>query len=193
MEGFETYRKYLALKRHFTTDYNYFKYRGKVRVSEASFAKRNDRYIFQKIEKKYTDNVQDFLLANLLKDQSAWIGNFSEEVYLEWRKISKALGYRVEQDLLMIKEYMTEHDVSFTSLFKADGSQHPPLLKMFVLNWIHINTMCALEVVIHYVDGWEHKHIDPLSSEQIDLIRNYLGFLSLDRRRFVTLLKKVIC
>ena len=48
MTGFEVYKMYLALKQHFTkSDYDYFKYEGKVRANENSFEQRRDRYFFK--------------------------------------------------------------------------------------------------------------------------------------------------
>ena len=41
MTAFESYKMYVALKLHFTTDsYDYFKFNGKTRVSETNFEKR---------------------------------------------------------------------------------------------------------------------------------------------------------
>ena len=52
--GYNAYKTYVALKNHFTSDsYDYFKYKGRVRVKEESFLKRKDKFYFEKIEKKY--------------------------------------------------------------------------------------------------------------------------------------------
>ena len=41
MTAFESYKMYVALKLHFTTDsYDYFKFNGKTRVSETNFEKK---------------------------------------------------------------------------------------------------------------------------------------------------------
>ena len=41
---YEVYQKYLSLKQHFNkTEYDYFKFHGKVRASESSFDKRKDK------------------------------------------------------------------------------------------------------------------------------------------------------
>jgi hypothetical protein len=50
--GFTAYSEYLAIKRHFTTKYDYFKYNGKVNVSKESFESRRDAYQFQRLSKK---------------------------------------------------------------------------------------------------------------------------------------------
>ena len=50
--GFDVFRVYLAVKLHFTTDYDYFDYDGKVNIKLETFTKRNDRYFFHKLSTK---------------------------------------------------------------------------------------------------------------------------------------------
>jgi len=45
-EGLNAYSTYLAIRNHFKTNYDYFKYRGKLKVSETSFLKRKDKFFF---------------------------------------------------------------------------------------------------------------------------------------------------
>jgi len=47
--GFDVYKTYLAIKNHFTTDYDYVKYGGKVTAKLETFTKRSDRYFFHKL------------------------------------------------------------------------------------------------------------------------------------------------
>ena len=42
-EGINAYKTYLAIKQHFTSNYDYKKYNGKVKATEESFLKRRDR------------------------------------------------------------------------------------------------------------------------------------------------------
>ena len=44
MNEFEAYKHYLALKLHFSSDYDYFKYNGKTNATQQSFEKRKDRF-----------------------------------------------------------------------------------------------------------------------------------------------------
>ena len=62
MKPIEVYQTYLALKNHFTKDnYDFFKYRGKSRVSKVTFNKRKDRYFFERMSRKRTDKeIRDF-------------------------------------------------------------------------------------------------------------------------------------
>ena len=59
-EGYEAYKKYLAIKLHFTKDeYDFFKYNGETNAKFETFIQRNDKYFFVKVARKYGDNIVD--------------------------------------------------------------------------------------------------------------------------------------
>lgn len=67
MNGFETYKMYVALKNHFTSaTYDYFRYSGKTRASLKTYDTRKDKYFFEKLGRKR--NVEQFILANIIAD-----------------------------------------------------------------------------------------------------------------------------
>ena len=59
----DAYRCYLSLKNHFTKPkYDYHKYRGKVRATNAAFYKRKDRFWFEKFARQKDDKeIEEFL------------------------------------------------------------------------------------------------------------------------------------
>ena len=64
-ESFNLYVKYLALKKHFTTDgYDYHKYNGKIRAKFETYRTRNDVFFFHKLAQK--DDPINLMLANML-------------------------------------------------------------------------------------------------------------------------------
>jgi hypothetical protein len=76
MNEFECYSTYTALKLHFTSDYDYFKYNGKCNVTLESFNKRRERFFFKKLSREYPDpELRDFLVSNFLNDINMWIGD----------------------------------------------------------------------------------------------------------------------
>ena len=77
--GFNAYKIYLALKSHFTSDYDYFKYHGKMRVKEESFLKRRDKFFFEKIERRYKKELVPFFVSNLIKEDNAWSGSLATD------------------------------------------------------------------------------------------------------------------
>ena len=76
---FEVYQKYLSLKQHFNrNEYDYFKFRGRVRASESSFEKRKDKYHFIRLSKIYKeDDLIRFLVSNFVKTKNMWVGNIT--------------------------------------------------------------------------------------------------------------------
>ena len=68
MTAFESYKMYVALKLHFTTDsYDYFKFNGKTRVTETNFEKRKDRYFFKKLtNRKKDDEILPYFVSNTI-------------------------------------------------------------------------------------------------------------------------------
>ena len=95
MEGFDVFKTYLALKLHFTSKtYDYHKYEGKVTAKLDTFTKRNDRYFFYKLSKKYkASEIEDFFVANFIKNDRNWIGsllnNDGETTYKDYIKYSQ--------------------------------------------------------------------------------------------------------
>src|SRR5690606_3364760 len=93
---YQVYLDYNALKNHFTTSYDYFKYNGKINISKETFEKRKDRFYFEKLAKK--KHYKQYLLANLLEQKSIWIGQWikdktGEEVFERYLKRNQALTY----------------------------------------------------------------------------------------------------
>ena len=97
-DGINAYKTYLAIKQHFTSNYDYQKYNGKVRATEESFLKRRDRFFFKKLEKKYNkQELEMYFVSNFINSTSKWIGNLlsqdSEKVFLDYKKNQQSLTY----------------------------------------------------------------------------------------------------
>ena len=113
--GFETYIKYLALKKHFTTDgYDYHKYNGKVRASIETFRTRPDAYSFAKLSKR--DDVINFMLANFINNPNIWIRQLldfeAQDRYNDWRKKQESLTYTFKSELKNLQEDWTANFIS---------------------------------------------------------------------------------
>ena len=101
--GFDVFKVYLAVKLHFTSNYNYFDYDGKVNCKLETFTKRNDRYFFHKLSTKYNkDEILDFFVANFCESDKKWIGNLLQndgrETYI---KELKTTLYTILETILL--------------------------------------------------------------------------------------------
>lgn len=186
-DSFNAYVKFLALKKHFTTDnYDYFKYNGKVRANYETFMSRNDAYSFAKLAKK--DDVQGLILSNLLINKNIWVRDLldseGEARYMNWRKKIESLGYVFKSELAHLND---EYKRNFISV---DG-QHPHVMTLLLQKKISLETFTILAFMANIFSYWSEKIVDKhISFDIIDKSRKYKPFLEFDTNRFKTIVKE---
>jgi len=192
MTDYEAYQNYLALKLHFSSEYDFHKYNGKVSATIESFEKRKDKYKFVRLSRKLSDpQILDFYLANFIRGKE-WIGDFDEKNWLNHKKIVQSLQYFYENDL---EKLLTSSD-NFDILFKCKDGNHPKLIKAYLGKKITLETLVILEKVLQYRKSFDkditEKFIWPKVSK---LIGKYEPFMQVDARqyRMITLNKVQEC
>lgn len=183
MEGKHAYQMYMALKLHFSGDYNYFKYNGKTQqISDGKFEARKDHIHFARIERRYKDKLEEFFVANFVHNPNfKWAGDLvtvdAEKCYNNYKKVIESFSYNFRQDLKKINE---KEKNSLLLLVKDGG--HPLLLQYLLGNEISIETAVALDIVTGYVAKWDKTIRDPIIwPDQSRLIKKYRPFLQLDK------------
>jgi len=180
-DSFNAYVKFLALKKHFTTDnYDYFKYNGKVRANYETFMSRNDAYSFAKLAKK--DDPQGLILSNLLINKNIWVRDLldseGEARYTNWRKRIESLGYIFKSELAHLND---EYKQNFIS---RDG-QHPLVMTLLLQKKISLETFTILAFITNIFSYWSEKVVDKhVSFDIINKSRKYKPFLEYDEQRF---------
>ena len=195
-EGFDTYQTYLALKRHFTSDYDYFKYKGKVKASLESFLRRKDKFFFRKLGKKYDkEELVNFFVSNFVVSDN-WIGNLvsqeSEENYVRFQKRMKSLSYLYDNDLHRIIDYCRDNDLSPNQLLLVENGDHPALLRLLLQKKISIETVIIMDESLKFVRYWNAKLDDIIWEEKRQLISNYRKFLKYDPLPYRKKLREII-
>lgn len=144
MDTGRVYNEYCALKAHFGTSYDYFKYQGRIRSGDLN--KRNDKHMFFRLSRSLNDQqIKDFFLANILNDQ-VWIGNMSNDITLEWKKKMVRLPEIFERDLLQIKPIIGE---------KVKNGQHPKLFQMLLANEIALESFILLDKYCKFIQHYD--------------------------------------
>ena len=120
MDGFEVYKTYLAIKLHFTRDnYNFDQYNGGTRATNDSFNRRNDRFFFHRIAKKYKTDIVDFIVSGFVIDSNTWVGDLStstaEQKYLQYVKRRDGFSYYFKLDMMHL---LKKADGNFNKIFK---------------------------------------------------------------------------
>lgn len=191
--GYDAYRMYLAMKKHFNSDtYDFHVYNGKVRVGETAYAKRKDKYFFSKIEKKYKKDLKEYFLANFVNDTNCWVGTMNDDVYVEWKRQNESMTYHFQNDLEYIYDRILEHDLSIFEIFKVEDNQHPHILRWYLSNNVSLTTMAILEKLGLYLSSWKKHLTDPVAEEVIFKIDKYMGFLNIDNVKYKNIIKKMV-
>ena len=180
MQPIDVYQMYCAMKAHFSkSSYNFIKYGGKTKVSRDSFWKRNDRYFFVKISKKYNnDEIKHYLLSNFIQNRNGYIANFNDQNYENWLD-RKMMFYNIFQQEL--KPYIK----NFEPLFEIKGGNHPTLLKEYLGKRVSLETMVILDELVDFSKKWDEQLGDDVVWPDIkNLMKNYKGFLTINKNKY---------
>ena len=181
MEPIDVYLMYCAMKAHFSkNNYDFHKYDGKTKVSRNSFWKRNDKYFFVKLAKKHDDrdSIQDYLVSNFIRDRRGYIANFNDENYKVW-KDRKTDFYNIFFDelRLLVKD--------FEPLFQTKNNNHPKLLKEFLGDRVSLETLIILDDLVDFSKRWDRELKEDIVWPDLKkLMKNYKGFLTIDKNRY---------
>jgi hypothetical protein len=187
MSAYECYKEYVALKQHFTNpSYDYFKYNGKVRVTNpAAFETNKDKLFYMKLAKH--DDPRNLIVANLLENSKLWIRDiaYKEEayqIYNDWLKRQQSLMYMFTQELNKLDE-------EFDSNFKVESHKQPNVMKLYLRKEISLETLVMLVDSVRCISYWSKKlEYDPFAEEVLLKIQKYRPFINYDKEK----VKKVL-
>ena len=194
------FRLYYSIRLHFTTNYDFFKYRGKTRKFGNLDSKRGKNFIFR-LEKKYGDEFANFLVcmfASIKKEDvrlECLLTSENEKIYDKWKTRMQSLPYHFEQDLLFLRDL----DIPFNDLFKCSvikngvkSKSHPLILKHYIKNDINLETLIIIDITLGYFNHWDSVMGDDFLWKELHFkIKKYKPFLSISRDRCKEILKKV--
>ena len=191
----DVYKTYLAFKNHFTKkSYNYFKYGGKSKASVQAYNKRKDRYFFERMSRKKSDEeIKDYFLANFVEcddPDRLWIGEIissGEDNLKSWMKRSQTMSYmfKTEVEVFVNKE-------NFQQLFTIKGQSHPEVLKKYLQGALSIETMVILDIILEYVKNFDKKLEDPVWNTVSLKIKKYKPFLNINVNKYKSILKEQV-
>lgn len=194
--GFNAYKTYLALKSHFTSSYDYFKYGGKMKVKEESFLKRRDKFFFEKIERRYKKQLVPFFLSNLIKEDTMWSGSLAtdqaEQTFNDWKRKTQSLKYLFTEDMRKILNLMDQHNLNFNDLFNCKEGEHPIILKLLIAEDISLESFVILDQILSF-----SKYINKIMLDDFTWmvyykkVTKYSQFISIDRKEYIMILKDV--
>ena len=182
MKPHEVYQSYLAFKNHFTKEkYDYFKYGGRSIGSEKAFNKRKDRYFFERMSRKKSDDeIKQFFLANFSQasdSNDVWIGPIidgGEKVYDKWVEHKENLFVTFKSNS---EDMMDSYD--YDEFFDCKKG-HPPILKEYLGGKLSIEELVIYDIIFSYSKDYDKKLLDPVWETVRLKIKKYSPFLNIN-------------
>ena len=194
MLAFDAYKCYLAMKNHFTCDnYDYQKYRGRVRATNAAFYKRRDRFWFEKFARQKNDKeIEEFFVSNFVSTtdpETMWIGEMikeGENRYIDWKKKIQSLSYIFKEEANSLFEENNVNEVFDCS------SGHPLILKSYLGGKISLETLVICDRIFEYRENFDKKLQDPVWEIVSRKIKKYSPWINIDVPIYKKILQKII-
>lgn len=172
----------MAIKLHLTTDrYDVFSSNGKVSGTRATFEKRNDRFLFEKLGRKFSQprELIEYFVSNIAYgNKNVIYSGESDEYYDTWIKRKESRAYIFKQQLEYIRNYLESNHLSFEDLFDIHNNV-PELLKLYVGGHIHLETMVIIDDVENFLPKW--KSLTMLWGDQLRVLNKTKKFVKYDK------------
>jgi hypothetical protein len=189
MEPIDVYLMYCAMKAHFGKgDYDFVTYKGKTRIKRDTFYKRKDRSFFVRLARKHKteQEIQNYFVANFIKDKKGYIANFNDENYESWKLKRQGFFDLFEVEMKPLVD-------AFENLFTVTNGQHPKLMKEFLGGRVSLETLIILDELVNYGPDWNTQLEDDIIWIDLDnLMNNYERFLTIDQEQYKIRLLKLI-
>ena len=170
-KGFEAYKLYLALQRHFSTTYDFHRYNGKVNASVEAYQKRNDMFSFEKLTKIVNeDELMDFFICHFLDNPKCWIRNMNKQNYEKYKAKLKNFPTTFREEL----QYLSQHK---PSELMAVNNDIPLIHKLCMENKVSVETLIAMDKFFAFIDKHEEEVKVPFAwPDHIATLKNYRPF-----------------
>lgn len=173
MNGHKAYSIYRAVGLHFTQEkYDAFKYNFKANIKSATFEKRNDRYIFDKIARRYPNenDLKLFFVDNIMSD-NVWVGDMSDEVYEKRNAHRQALSYNYEKEIKIIREEAYKYNLDFDGVCKPNSNKTDNiLLNLYMSQKVSADTIAIIDHFVSFIKSLKNELNDPLEIAQSNLL-----------------------
>jgi hypothetical protein len=193
--GYDAFAMFHGLKLHFTTNYDYVKYHGKITIGKDAFMLRKDKFHFYKLSRKYKkDELFGFYIANLLHNPKCWAGDLisddADSEYKVWLKTQQSLTYLFEQDISTAFDMVDNPE----ELLRVVDGQYPLLYNLYLHDKVKKETVMILNNFMNFIPMWSKKIDDDIIfPEFVKSCEKYKPFFSYDEQKMKKILKDKLC
>jgi len=189
MDGYKVWKLYMAVKLHFTTNqFNVFNNRGHVKGARDTFYTRNDRFIFEKLARKFPterDAIQYFV-ANFAygNTEVVYEPGEGERNLTTWNKRKESISQVFENDLHAISLHLEKEGLSEKHLYEKSSGDFPELFKLYLGGYVTIESMVILNSYVNYI-ARVSPQLNLLLGEECLRIDKCKGFVKFNAERLL--------
>lgn len=190
IDGKSVYKLYLMIKQHMNGKYDVIKYNWCMRVSDAAYQKRRDKYFFQKLSEKYKlKELALIFISNLVANQDAWIGDISDAdalvFYREYIGRLKQIKFKFEEDIRNIYYFSKKVEVSaFKEIFEYNPKvQSSYIFKLLQSNIISFETFILLDSFLNIIDKHDEQTDNLIWNNYSIKLKAYRKILNIDSQK----------
>ena len=179
----------MAVKLHFTTNkFNVFNNRGHVKGARDTFYSRNDRFIFEKLARKFPTerDVIQYFVANFAygNTEVVYEPGEGERNLTTWNKRKESISQIFENDLHTITLHLEKEGLSEKCLYEKAGGDFPELFKLYLGGYVTIEGMVILNSYVNYI-ARVSPQLNLLLSEECLRIDKCKGFVKFNAERLL--------
>ena len=179
----------MAIKLHFTKDnFDVFKNRGSVKGTREAFNARNDRYLFEKLARKFPVDREliQFFVANFAygNDNGHYAAEDAQSNFIEWNRRKQSITKIFSDDCHKIVMQSYKDKLKKDQLFYFTSNNYPSILKMYLGAQISIETVRILDDMMQLVENWkQNSSMVILWENEIRKIEKLAGFVKYDKTK----------
>jgi len=192
VDGFKAYKYYIAIKLHFTKDsFDVFTNRGSVKGTREAFNARNDRYIFEKLARKFPvdRDIIQYYVSNFAYGNEGVVYDLAEaeDNYAEWNKRKQSITKIFADDLSKILMDAYKRKIKESSIINFTLNQYPSILNLYLGKQIGIETLRIIDDFENLLGTWkQHSSMLLLWENEIRKVEKIRGFVKYDKDKVLT-------
>lgn len=180
MNGHRAYQHYIALKSHYSKDaFSVFE-TPLVPIPEATFLKRNDRGLWDKLARDYGTEILNFMVSNMAYGNTGFLYNpeDSHMYYTNWIRTKQSITKVFEDEVTAIAETSINLKIPSDKLLNFDSVSPPALLNMYLGKHVSLETMVILNSELNYINDWKGQMSSFFTDEirRIDKSQKFIKF-----------------
>lgn len=184
---------YLMVKQHMSGKYDVIKYSWNMKVTDAAFNKRRDKYFFDKLSDKFhLKDMTEIFLASFIENPNGWAGDLvSEDAMVAHRELLGRYARFSDiygEDLKNLVYFANKVDVPIARLLEYnDLQQTSPVFKLLQSGLMKIETFLVIDSFLGIIDKidakmsadiiWQSWHTKLVNYRKLVVINNDIAKL----------------